>query len=297
MIQHLQGREKALESFGWKGREGEWVALVCLHSGVFTRAQFRHFFDSGDNRQRAARFVRDLVGRELGVVDERAIFPGGAKAVRISNKEIYRKLGIENIRHRREADDANMLRRLLSLDYVLEHPELPWLPTETEKVAFFDSLGIDRRRLPKRLYHGANGNQARYFALKLPIACEAKTATFVYVDPGKDTDTELRSWGDSHEWLWRALRSKGMVGPRHRSRSGLQSHNPGRGAAKDLEQPGGRAEQSTGRWTEPERPWREGGNQGHRGSGFVLGYGRHSEARRVAGNRRAEELFEEPSQV
>ena len=211
MIQHLQGREKALESFGWKGRKAEWVALVCLHSGVFTRAQFRHFFDSGDNRQRAARFVRDLVGRELGVVDERAIFPGGAKAVRISNKEIYRKLGIENVRHRREADDAGMLRRLLSLDYVLEHPELPWLPTETEKVAFFDSLGIDRRRLPKRLYHGATGKQLRYFALKLPIACDAKTATFVYVDPGKDTDTELRSWGDSHEWLWRALRSKGMV--------------------------------------------------------------------------------------
>ena len=210
MIEHLHDREKALEPLGWTGREAEWIALVCLHSGVFTRAQFRHFFDSGDNRQRAARFVRDLVGRELGVVDERAIFPGGAKAVRISNKEIYRKLGIENIRHRREADDAVMLRRLLSLDYVLEHPELPWLPTETEKVAFFDSLGIDRRRLPKRLYHGASGNQARYFALKLPIACEAKTATFLYVDPGKDTDTELRSWGDSHEWLWRALRSRGI---------------------------------------------------------------------------------------
>ncbi len=27
-----------------------------------------------------------------------------------------------------------MLRRLLSLDYVLEHPQLPWLPTEQEKV-------------------------------------------------------------------------------------------------------------------------------------------------------------------
>ena len=76
-----------------------------------------------------------------------------------------------------------------------------WLPTEQRKVAFFDLLGIDRRRLPKRLYHGANGNQTRYFTLKLPIACDAKTATFVYVDPGKDTDTELRSWGVAHEWL------------------------------------------------------------------------------------------------
>ena len=209
MIQHLHDREKALESFGWKGREAEWIALVCLHSGVFTRAQFCCFFE-GVRRNRASRFVRDLLDRGLGVEDERAIFPGGAKAVRISNKEIYRKLGIENVRHRRLTDDTGMLRRLLSLDYVMEHPELPWLPTEQEKVSFFDSLGIDRRRLPKRLYHGANGNQTRYFALKLPIAADAKTATFAYVDPGKDTDTELRSWGDAHEWLWRALRLKGV---------------------------------------------------------------------------------------
>ena len=211
MIEHLHDREKALEPFGWTGREAEWIALVCLHSGVFTRAQFRHFFDSGDNRMRASRFVRDMLERGLVLEDDRAIFPGGAKAIRISNKEIYRKLGIENVRHRREADDSTLLRRLLSLDYVLEHPELSWLPTEQEKVAFFDSLGIDRRRLPRRIYHGSNGNQTRYFALKLPIACDAKSATFVYVDPGKDTDTELRSWGAAHEWLWRALRSKGVA--------------------------------------------------------------------------------------
>ena len=38
------------------------------------------------------------------------------------------------------------------------------LPTEQEKVTFFDSLGIDRRRLPKRVYQGAVGTQTRYFA-------------------------------------------------------------------------------------------------------------------------------------
>ncbi len=161
-------------------------------------------------RNRAKRFVLALVCRGVAVEDDRAILPGGAKACRISNKEIYRALGIENVRHRRDADDSLMLRRLLSLDYVLEHLELPWLPTEQEKVAFFDLLGIDRRRLPRRLYHGANGNQTRYFALKLPIAVDTKTATFAYVDPGKDTDTELRSWGAAHKWLWKALRGKGL---------------------------------------------------------------------------------------
>ena len=35
----LQGREQALEPFGWRGPRRSRFALVCLHSGVFTRAQ------------------------------------------------------------------------------------------------------------------------------------------------------------------------------------------------------------------------------------------------------------------
>ena len=238
MIKHLHEREKALEPFGWRGREAEWIALVCLHSGVFTRAQFCFYFE-GARRNRASRFVRDLVDRGLAVEDALPNKRGGAKACRISSKEIYRALGIENVRHRREADDSVMLRRLLSLDYVLEYPELSWLPTEPEKVGFFESLGIDRKLLPHRVYQGAVGKQTRYFALKLPIAVAAKTATFAYVGPGKDTDTELRSWGAAHEWLWRALRGKGIqvravvIGADHtatrRSKAALQSWSKGAG--------------------------------------------------------------------
>ena len=236
MIEHLHDLEKRLEPLGWRGREAEWIALVCLHSGLFTRAQFCFYFD-GAFRSRAERFVRALVDRRLAVEDDRAIFPGGARACRISNKEIYRKLGIENVRHRRDADDSVMLRRLLSLDYVLEYPQLSWLPTEQEKVGFFESLGIDRRRIPHRIYQGAVGKQTRYFALKLPIAVDTKTATFAYVDPGKDTDTERRSWGAAHQWLWRALRGKGLgvqvvvIGADHtatrRSKAALQSWSNG----------------------------------------------------------------------
>ncbi len=68
MIEHLHAREKTLEPFGWRGREAEWIALVCLHSGVFTRAQFCYFFE-GARRNRASRFVRDLVDRGLAVED------------------------------------------------------------------------------------------------------------------------------------------------------------------------------------------------------------------------------------
>ena len=88
-----------------------------------------------------------------------------------------------------------------------------------------------------RVYQGAVGKQTRYFALKLPIAVDAKTATFAYVDPGKDSDAELHSWGAAHQWLWRALREKGLgvqvvvIGADHtatrRSKAALQSWSNG----------------------------------------------------------------------
>ena len=50
-------------------------------------------------------------------------------------------------------------------------------------------------RIEARKYGKADKAQPRYFALKLPIAVDAQTATFVYVDPGQTTDSELRAWG------------------------------------------------------------------------------------------------------
>ena len=44
MIAHLREREKNLEPFGWNPQDAEWVALVCLHSGVFTRSQYMAYF-------------------------------------------------------------------------------------------------------------------------------------------------------------------------------------------------------------------------------------------------------------
>ncbi len=207
MIEHLRGRQKALGPLGWTGQEAEWITLVCLHSGIFTRSQFCFYFNARPNR--AHRFVKDLVKRSLAVEPTTPTFNGGAKACQILSKPIYRALGVENIRHRRKASPNVVMRRLLSLDYVLEHPGAGWLPTEPEKVGFFEGLGLDRRLMPRRIYQGTAGNRKRYFALKLPIAVEGKTVTFVYVDPGHETDTEIRSWGLAHGRLWEALRNSG----------------------------------------------------------------------------------------
>ena len=219
-IEHLRGRDRKLEPLGWTGPDAEWIALVCLHSGIFTRAQFCHYFNT--QRMTALRFVKALVDRRMGVESDYLTFNGGGKTCRISSKGIYRALGVENIRHRRKANRSVVMRRLLSLDFVLEHPGLNWLPTEGEKVEFLEEIGLPSRLIPRRIYYGAVRAQKRYFALKLPVAGGDKTVTFAYVDPGHATAVELNSWGAAHGPLWDAIRAKGrrVEVDRHRRGTG-----------------------------------------------------------------------------
>ena len=203
----LQERAGKLAALGWTGREAEWLALVALHSGVFTRSQWCQFFD-GANREAARVFVRALIEKQLAIEDERPIFPGGARAVLLTGKPIYRALGIPDVRHRRSkgATTHVLMRRLLSLDYIIERPTFGWLPTEDDKVQRFEALGLDRANFPYRKY-GQPGIP-RYFAFKLPIAVDDQAATFAYVDSGQTTDSELRAWGAAHAPLWAALRAR-----------------------------------------------------------------------------------------
>ena len=156
----------ALAALGWTGREAEWIALVCLQSGVFTRSQYGAYFNTGADRKPAGRFVRALLERQLAVEDARAIFPGGVRAVHITQKSIYRALDIPDVRHRRgqAATTQVLMRRLLALDYVIEWPTLRWLPTEAEKVQRFEALGLDRGVLPYRTYGEGAPAQKRFVA-------------------------------------------------------------------------------------------------------------------------------------
>ena len=207
MIAHLNGREKALERFGWKGRKAEWIALACLHGGVFTRAQWTSFL--GCHTKKVRRAVHALVKQGLAAEEDLPGIVGIGRVCRIHGRRIYWALGVGDIRRRRITSREVLMRRLLAFDYVLDHPQLPWLPTEPEKMAAFEALSVERRLLPRRVYRGAVGNLRRYFPLRLPVALDAERAVFVYVDPGHETATALRSWGAAHRELWEALWDRG----------------------------------------------------------------------------------------
>ena len=73
MIEHLRGRERKLEPLGWTGQDAEWIALVCLHSGVFTRAQFCHYFDTG-RKHALTDSLSSLIDRRIAGREQVAAF-------------------------------------------------------------------------------------------------------------------------------------------------------------------------------------------------------------------------------
>ena len=101
MIEHLRGREQALAPLGWIGREAEWIALVCLHSGAFTRAQFCHYFEAPE---RGPPDCADIGGTPGGGRKRSCALSTAAGEV-VPDFRASRsigRLGVENIRHRRK---------------------------------------------------------------------------------------------------------------------------------------------------------------------------------------------------
>ena len=207
---HLNGRaEKLAAEFQLTPETAEWIAVTAVHAGCFLRSQYHCY--SNQDRKAIKRFARGLVKQKLVVETP---VDGLGLLCRVTNKNVYRALGEADSRHRRLAHWPYMSRRLLSLDYVLDHPELPWLASEDEKVKCFENLEIFRVDLPFRIYRGAGagGYTKRYFANKHPISVDPqdKQAVFVYTDSDEKSTQGLDSWRKEHAALLAALHRKGF---------------------------------------------------------------------------------------
>lgn len=203
---HLESRAgKLADSLDLPANLAQWLTVTALHSGCFLRPQLKFFggYD-GENRKSLTRIIRKLLSMKL--ITETPVDSLGL-LTRVTNKAVYRLIGADNIRHRRLASWPLMYRRLLSLDYVLDHPLLPWLPTENEKVSCFVQLGIERSNLPCRVWDNATGHTVRLFANKHPIAVDPdrKQAHFVYTDSDEKSPHGVRSWRTEHTPLWTDL--------------------------------------------------------------------------------------------
>ena len=195
-------------------RAAEWTAHAALHAGVFTRLQLRAWLQSPNpdtERAEASRIITALRNSELATEEDLA---GVGRYVHIHAKQVYRALGEPDNRNRRRPAREKALERLLCLDYVLDHPDEVWLPTEGGKTKACEEAGIDREAWPQKVYPAKDGEceTTRYFVEKFPFAVDLESQRVVAgcVSPGS-TNTRLKSWLETYGPLLEALGRAGFA--------------------------------------------------------------------------------------
>ena len=142
-------RVQAVARLGFTDRQAHFLTTVMLHGGVCVRRQF-------------ARFGRTAYGHNVNAFFDKLVQHGHAapcdcvhnraQLYHVHDRALYGAIGEANSRYRRPVPARAVFERLMRLDAVIEHPELEWLPTEGEKLAFFaqaaSSWPVDRLRHP-----------------------------------------------------------------------------------------------------------------------------------------------------
>ena len=206
--------EAVADATGLGRRAAEWTAFAALHSGVFTRLQLRAWLGSPSpdaERSEASRIIASL--RDPGLATEEEL-AGVGRCVHIHAKQVYRALGETDNRNRRRPGREKAIERLLCLDYVLDHPDEAWLPTEGGKRQACEEAGIDRETWPRKVYPARDGESetTRYFVEKFPLAVdpESRRTVAACVSPGSTT-ARLKHWLETYGPLLEALGRAGFA--------------------------------------------------------------------------------------
>src|SRR5260370_39866096 len=177
-----------LRGFGYTEDEARFVYLVATHSGHFSARQYLAFTGAKSGEKSMA-LTQKVLGK--GHAAARLLLRNG-RVYHLFSGLLYRDIGRENLRNRREHSVEHIRTKLAVLDFVLAHLDYRYLETETEKVDYFcRKLSISQTLLPSKRYKGAIREKTtdRYFVDKFPLffapeSSSSPVATFSFVDPG-----------------------------------------------------------------------------------------------------------------
>src|SRR6516164_774281 len=162
-------RVNNLKAFGYTDRESEFLCRAALVSGYFVRRQFLTFANRTWGKldtSLADKAVRNGHAKPISFRHKREVFSFCSKA-------FFEALGDADNRNRRSHEVFTIKNRLVTLDFVLAHPDWEFLATEREKTSFFcDKFGISVEHLPTKRYRAKDSAESthRFFVDKYPIA-------------------------------------------------------------------------------------------------------------------------------
>jgi hypothetical protein len=193
----------AVARFGVTDRQARFLVTVMRHSGLCVPRQYAAFVGTKYGH-RVTRFFERLTRRKLAT--ECGCRHNRAALYHVRNHALYRAMGQPDSRYRRPVSAGHAVDRLIRLDAVISHPELHWLGSEDEKVAFFGLLApsCPSDGLPHTGSPASDSSHVRLFPDDLPMGITS-TGMVVFVVPVPMSDNEFRAVLQRHAALLQAL--------------------------------------------------------------------------------------------
>jgi hypothetical protein len=156
-------RVHAVSEFGFTTRQARFLVTVMLHGGVCLPRQYARLAGTAYGHKVNV-FFNKLVSLRYAV--RCRCVHNRAAVYHVRHQPLYRAIGVSHSRNRKPVAASRVIERLMLLDAVISHPDLDWLATATDKVAYFSSAASsDLKRWPQWAVAGTR----RYFPDHLPI--------------------------------------------------------------------------------------------------------------------------------
>ena len=167
-----EDRANAVAEFGFTARQARFLALVMRHAGVCLLRQYSTFAGIVHGQKTRA-FFHKLVSRRYA--SSYACRHNRGRLYHVHHFALYRAIDEPNSAYRRPVTAARVAERLMVLDSMLADPQLDWLATATEKVAYFTQApcSVPTDKLPRLTARTEVAETASAFPDRLPIGVGA----------------------------------------------------------------------------------------------------------------------------
>lgn len=180
---------------GYTDREATFVYMASIHSGYFLRRQFI----ASVQRERggvATSFLRKAA--EMGHVTALPCAEG-RYIYHLNSKQVYRIIGRDDSQNRRMKSTPEIRRRLIALDYVLNHlGQESFVESEEARQQLFSSLKVKPEAL----------NRTAAFLPSVPtsfLQSKPPTVRFAFVDEAQRSTSRFAHFLEAYGGLIRSL--------------------------------------------------------------------------------------------
>lgn len=131
-------RVQAVVEYGFTERQARFLVLVMRHAGLCVKRQYAAFAGIANGGEKCNAFFDKLVRRGVAVTAD--CIHNRARLYHVQHRALYHSIGDADSRYRRAVPARSAAERLMRLDAALTAPDLDWLATRPEKVAYLQTM-------------------------------------------------------------------------------------------------------------------------------------------------------------